>query len=408
LNRVLLLSNGHGEDLSGALLARELMQRGVAVEALPLVGHGHAYRQAGIPVLGPTRDFSTGGLGYTSLGGRLTELREGQYVDLLRRLGNLRGRRDHLIVAVGDLLPVLVAWLCRRPTLVYLVAYSSHYEGRLRLPWPCGWLLRRRRMLRIWSRDPLTAGDLSRQLARPVSFLGNPFLDLVTGDHDPIPNDAQQGLAVLPGSRLPEALRNLERLLDLLSRLPERLQAPQRLALRAALVSSLDARHVGRLAAPRGWRLEPGRGAADGLAPQVLVRGQQRLQLHWGRFPAVLHGCDLAVSMTGTAAEQAVGLGKPVLQVEGEGPQFTAGFAEAQRRLLGPGLLCAPGHGDGHLQASADLAAMMLDRLADSNLGPAWRAELADIGRKRIGPPGGSGRMAAAIMEVLSSLPPSA
>lgn len=408
MNRVLLLSNGHGEDLSGALLARELQQRGVAVEALPLVGHGHAYRQAGIPVLGPTRDFSTGGLGYTSLGGRLTELREGQYLDLLRRLGNLRGRRDRLIVAVGDLLPVLVAWLWRRPAVVYLVAYSSHYEGRLRLPWPCGWLLRRRRMLRIWSRDPLTAEDLSSQLQRPVRFLGNPFLDLVAAPEEPIPSTAQQTLAVLPGSRLPEALRNLERLLGLLSRLPGRLQSPQRLALQAALVSSLEAERIGRLAGPLGWRLQPGQGAGDGLAPQVLVRGEQRLQLHWGRFPAVLRGSDLVVSMTGTAAEQAVGLGKPVLQVEGEGPQFTAGFAEAQRRLLGPGLLCAAGDGDAHLQASADLAAMALDRLADGDLGPAWRAELAAVGQQRIGPPGGSERMAAAIMELLSTLPPGA
>lgn len=405
---MLLLSNGHGEDLSGALLARELQQRGIAVEALPLVGHGHAYRQAGIPVLGPTRDFSTGGLGYTSLGGRLTELREGQYLDLLRRLGNLRGRRDQLIVAVGDLLPVLVAWLCRRPTVVYLVAYSSHYEGRLRLPWPCGWLLRRRRMLRIWSRDPLTAGDLSSQLARPVSFLGNPFLDLVAASQETLPPTAPQTLAVLPGSRLPEALRNLERLLGLLSRLPQRLQPPQRLALQAALVSSLDAERIGRLAAPLGWRLQPGRGAADGLAPQVLVRGEQRLQLHWGRFPAVLRGSDLVISMTGTAAEQAVGLGKPVLQVEGDGPQFTAGFAEAQRRLLGPGLLCAAGGSEDPLQASADLAAMALDRLADQERGAAWRDELAAIGRQRIGLPGGSDRIAAAIMELLPSLPPGA
>ncbi len=402
---MLLLSNGHGEDLSGALLALELRQRGVSVEALPLVGHGQAYRQAGIPVLGPTRDFSTGGLGYTSLGGRLTELREGQYLDLLRRLGHLRGRHDRLIVAVGDLLPVLVAWLYRRPALVYLVAYSSHYEGRLRLPWPCGWLLRRRRMLRIWSRDPLTADDLSTQLARLVSFVGNPFLDLVSDAQERLPNDAQQSLAVLPGSRIPEALRNLERLLGLLSRLPPRLQPPQRLALRAALVSSLDAERVGRLAAPLGWRLQPGLGPADGLAPQVLVRGEQRLQLHWGRFAAVLRGSDLVISMTGTAAEQAVGLGKPVLQVEGQGPQFTAGFAEAQRRLLGPGLLCAAGQGDGHLQASADLATQALERLADPELGAIWRTELAEVGRRRIGPPGGSARMAAAIMEVLSSLP---
>ncbi|MEB3266679.1 MAG: hypothetical protein VKN13_08710, partial [Cyanobacteriota bacterium] len=214
---VLLLSNGHGEDTSGALIAAELLRRGVTVEALPLVGRGIAYRRLGVPVPHGLREFSTGGLGYATLVGRLKELVQGQPLYLMGLLVGLwrRRRRYRLVVAVGDLIPVLAAWLSGRPRLVYLVAYSSHYEGRLRLPWPCGWLLRRRRMLRIWSRDPLTAGDLSSQLARPVSFLGNPFLDLVTGDHDPIPNDAQQGLAVLPGSRLPEALRNLERLLDL-------------------------------------------------------------------------------------------------------------------------------------------------------------------------------------------------
>ena len=40
--RILLLSNGHGEDLSGALLAQELQQQGHNVQALPLVGLGSA------------------------------------------------------------------------------------------------------------------------------------------------------------------------------------------------------------------------------------------------------------------------------------------------------------------------------------------------------------------------------
>ena len=409
MNRLLLLSNGHGEDLSGALLGEALLQQGLVVEALPLVGRGEPYRKAGIPVLVSGRDFSTGGLGYTSLGGRLTELREGQYLDVLRRLKRLADRRHSLIVAVGDVVPVVAAWLSRRPAVTYLVAYSSQYEGRLRLPWPCGALLRRPRFLRVWSRDALTAEDLSSQLRRPVTFLGNPFLDLVAAPIEGTSGEpnaaATQTLAVLPGSRLPEALRNLGLMLQLLARLPEPLRQPQRLVLQAALVGDLDGEELERLAAPLGWRLEPGQGEADGLATQVLRRGSLRLQLHWGRFPAVLRGCDLALSMTGTAAEQAVGLGKPVLQLEGEGPQFTAGFAEAQRRLLGPGVICAPG-GPGHLAASARLAAATLERLADPLQGPAWREELAALGQQRIGSPGGAARMASAIMELLPTLAP--
>ena len=50
--------------------------------------------------------------------------------------------------------------------------------------------------------------------------------------------------------------------------------------------------------------------------------------------------------MAVTAAEQAIGLGKPVIQIEGKGPQFTKSFAEAQRRLLGKFVFCASNYKD--------------------------------------------------------------
>ena len=50
--------------------------------------------------------------------------------------------------------------------------------------------------------------------------------------------------------------------------------------------------------------------------------------------------------MAGTAAEQAIGLGKPVIQIEGKGPQFTKSFAEAQRRLLGKYVFCSSKYKD--------------------------------------------------------------
>ena len=50
--------------------------------------------------------------------------------------------------------------------------------------------------------------------------------------------------------------------------------------------------------------------------------------------------------MAGTAAEQAIGLGKPAIQIEGKGPQFTKSFAEAQRRLLGKYVFCASHYKD--------------------------------------------------------------
>jgi uncharacterized protein (TIGR03492 family) len=415
LRPLLLLSNGHGEDLSAALLARELQGRGVAVEAMPLVGHGAPYRSAGIALVGrSTREFSTGGLGYTSLRGRLTELGQGQPLYLLSRLAWLwRQRHRHrLVVAVGDLVPVFAARLMGGPAAAYLVAYSSHYEGRLRLPFPCGWLLRARCWRAIWSRDQRTATDLSDQLRRPVTFLGNPFLDPVL-EHAGGKESGQaagparrQSLALLPGSRLPEAGRNLSLMLRLLPLLPPPLQQPERLRLQAALVSGLSDEAVRDLAKPLGWRLEP-RQAGDDGATQVLCRDDLRVQLQRGRFAAVLDGSDLVLSMAGTAAEQAVGLGLPVLQLVGLGPQFTAGFAEAQRRLLGPGVFCAPGP-SGHpdtLAATAVLAGELLGRLADHHRGDDWRQQLHREAAERIGPPGGTARLADAIMELLARTP---
>lgn len=384
---VLLLSNGHGEDLSGALVASQLIQMGIAVEALPLVGHGTSYRQLGIPVLGRTRSCSTGGLGYTSLAGRMAELLEGQMLYVLNRLLLLRRRRRHygLVLAVGDLLAVLGGWFSGLPTAVYLVAYSSHYEGRLRLPWPCCWLLGRPGIRAIWSRDELSAADLSGQLGRPASFLGNPFLDAVSGNEAPPAGAGDPELLLVPGSRLPEAARNLALMLELLAQLP----GGRRLRLRAALVLGLERACIAQLAAPLGWQLE---------GEDRLVRGPLELELSWGGFGQLLPRAQLVLCSAGTAAEQAVGLAIPVLQLPGQGPQFTPGFAEAQRRLLGAGVFCAP-----EPSSAAELAHQLLEQQLDPIRGPALRRQLATIGQERIGRPGGSQAMAGAIMNLLAA-----
>lgn len=416
--RVLLLSNGHGEDLSGALIASALQRRGVAVRALPLVGHGEPYRQRGIAVQGRTRTFSTGGLGFTSLAGQMRELLEGQTLHVILQLARLRRRSRgvDLVVAVGDVVAVLGAWLSGRPAAVYLVAYSSHYEGRLRLPWPCGWLLRRRHFAAIWARDRLSAEDLSGQLGRPVRFLGNPFLDAVLTGSNPeanaklaglgaSPSDGDPGgsqrLLLLPGSRLPEAQHNLALMLELLSRLASRLPSPQQLWVSAALVGALTAAAIQQLAAPLGW--EPAAAATGGRG--LRHRCGLELELVWRGFAAQLAAADLVLAMAGTASEQAVGLGKPVLQLVGRGPQFTAGFADAQRRLLGPAVFAADGEPGSPicLEATAALGADLLQRLADPGQGPVLRRQWASAAAERIGVGGGSERLAAAIMELLQS-----
>ena len=402
---ILLLSNGHGEDLSGALIATELRARGYRAEALPLVGHGRAYDQAAIPLLGRTREYSTGGLGYTSLWGRLTEVVQGQVGYLLRRLALLFriAHRYDLVVVVGDVLPVAAAWLSWRPVVTYLVAYSSHYEGRLKLPWPCGACLASGRFRRVLSRDALTASDLGEQLGRPVDFLGNPFFDAAVAPSEPLgagqPAPAQR-LGLLPGSRLPEALHNLELMLELLAQLPEHLQQPDQLGLSAALVGRLGPEEVAPLASRLGWRLDSEAGTITRLR-----RGPLRLELVWGRFADVVQHSDLVLSMTGTAAEQAVGLGKPVLQLVGSGPQFTDNFAEAQRRLLGPSLFCAEGR-SGSAEQREGTARLLAQLLGDLQRDGALAERCHRNGLERIGAGGGTARIADAVVDALGQAAP--
>jgi len=275
------------------------------------------------------------------------------------------------------------------------VAYSSHYEGRLRLPWPCMPCLRSRRSRRVYSRDQLTASDLSEQLGRAVLFAGNPFFDGSLGACPPLAGAPLQRLGLLPGSRLPEALQNLALMLRVLERLPQRLHQPARLGLHAALVGKLTPQEVAPLASGLGWLLH-----FDGEQRCRLQRGPLQLQLEWGRFAAVVQQCDLLLSMTGTAAEQCVGLGKPVLQLAGGGPQFTAGFAEAQRRLLGPAMFCAEGSpgSEQQLAGTVELLEDLLERLQQD---PSWREGLQQLGQERIGSGGGGARMAADLDQLL-------
>ena len=388
MGQILLLSNGHGEDVSGALIGQALQSLGHHVQALPLAGLGSPYRQAGIALLGRSHEFSTGGIGYTSLRGRLTELVQGQILYLLRRLLRLlrHGHRFDLIVVVGDVIPVIAAWLSRRPVATYLVAYSSHYEGRLRLPWPCGELLASSRFQAVFSRDQLTADDLTGQLQRPVHFIGNPFMDPVLTPAEALPS-ARQRIGLLPGSRRPELEDNLLLLLQLIEKLP----VAAELSLDLALVASLEDGALHALAASVGWQLEQG----------VLSRpGTVSITVRRDAFQSVLQHSDLIIGMAGTAIEQAVGLAKPALQLPGQGPQFTARFAEAQRRLLGPTVFCAPGNAGSrdNIEATAALALDLLERSRnDHDLQEQCRREAS----RRLGTSGGGTRMAAAISDLL-------
>jgi uncharacterized protein (TIGR03492 family) len=114
--------------------------------------------------------------------------------------------------------------------------------------------------------------------------------------------------------------------------------------------------------------------------------------LVWGDFGACAQRATVVLAMAGTATEQCVGLGKPVVTLPGEGPQFTPRFAEAQTRLLGSAV-----HLTSVEQAPA-VVGRILERLAAD---PNYAAELRAHGRRRMGSPGAARRIAAQLRDWL-------
>ncbi len=400
MSRLLLISNGHGEDLSGSLLGVELKRQGHNVDAFPLVGKGKEYKKAGIKVPDFLREFSTGGLGYTSFRGRLTELIEGQVIYLFKTLIRLLfiTRKYELLIVIGDVIPVFAAWISCKKTIVYLVAYSSYYEGKLRLPWPASYCLKSKRFIEVFSRDQLTADDLTYQLNRSVSFLGNPFMDNVFFTKKEFEKKFFR-LGLLPGSRRPELDKNVLMILRVLLYFPNQILLNEHVSFDMALIDSLGFEELLKLISNEGWVLLHGSRNSQSI---VFKNGSCTLNIHRDLFVEVLQSSDALLCMAGTAAEQAIGLSKPVIQLPGNGPQFTSSFAEAQRRLLGPTVFCAKNNLNSssniYLETS-DLILEVLDRIKNDSSFSNLCLKEASL---RIGLKGGTQRIVQSINSFLN------
>ena len=338
MSRILLLSNGHGEDLSGSLLAKYFVKEGDVVHALPIVGDGENYKKENIKIIGKTKKFRTGGIGYNSLKGRMFEIFGGQLIYFFRKLYlsyALRNKYDFYFV-IGDIVPIFFAWFAKKDFFTYLVAYSSHYEGKLKLPWPCKFFLLSKYAKKIYSRDFLTANDLTLQLRKKVIFFGNPFMDKFSSFENKS-KSLPFNIGLFPGSRSPELLYNLQLILEVLESM-SKLKYFQNIAFNFAIVKALSLNKIIPIFNQRNWIYVEKKGKSDVLEFKY---GFISITLNWNLFEEILCKSNFVISMAGTASEQAIGLAKPVIQIEGKGPQFTKSFAEAQRRLLGKYVFCA-------------------------------------------------------------------
>jgi uncharacterized protein (TIGR03492 family) len=403
--QLLCISNGHGEDAIATRILRCLPGE-IAVSALPLTGDGSAYRDAGIPVIGPTRSLPSGGFIYMD-GRQLARDIQGGLLSLTRaqcQSLNAWSHQGHAVLAVGDSIPLLFAWRSGLPYAFLGTAKSEYWlrddygqplpglgrfagwSGSVYLPWE-RWLMGRPQCKAVFVRDPLTATWLQR-LKLPAIWAGNPMMDGLSVTHsqlDPVFArfaEPPLTLVLLPGSRVPEAYANWESLLTAINGLVQQFRR-RPLLLLVAMSPGLDRVPLERPLQQRGWRLEQ-------AEPYLLYTERNAtLALVSDAFAECLHRADVALAMAGTATEQFVGLGKPAITLPGSGPQFTQAFATVQQRLLGPAVIL--------VEDPTQVATALQNLLQDPD-----RLQLIQSnGQQRMGPPGGSQQIADRLVKSL-------
>jgi uncharacterized protein (TIGR03492 family) len=401
-----VLCNGHGEDLIALRILEAVHRQNpqLPLEVMPLVGKGKAF-EAGVKAgwlqqIGPTANLPSGGFSNQSLNGMLRDVGAG--LPLLSwgqwRLVQRRAHQGRFLVAVGDLLPLLMAWasgagfgFIGTPKSDYTWRsgpgrnLSDRYHRLKGSEWdPWEWMLMRsKRCQWVAMRDQLTARGLRRHRVA-AQALGNPMMDGL--QLRPIPKALERcrRVLVLCGSRMPEAQANFDRLLKAIT-----------LVNSAVPMGFLVA--AGAEPSPEGFQksLEQ-----QGFRRSLPPSDQLNAETCWVKGPCMLligrccfetwsGWAEVGLATAGTATEQLVGLGIPALSLPGPGPQFKASFARRQSRLLG-----------GSVQpCSSPIAlATALERLLeDADL----RRKLGRTGQRRMGASGGSDRLARLILNQL-------
>jgi len=412
-HRLLVLSNGHGEDLIAhrVLCALHHRHRDLELAVMPLVGLGHVFasleQEGWLERLGPVQSLPSGGFSNQSLGGLVADLAAGLAALSWRQLRLVRhwARRGDPVLAIGDLLPLALAW-AGGGSYGFIGTPKSDYTWRS--PPPPGWgaspladgyhrckgsewdpwewaLMGQRRCRLVVVRDRLTARGLVRR-GIAARAPGNPMMDAVAPAPPPAWLQGQRRLLLLPGSRMPEALRNFG---ALLAALPN--PAPPTIVL-APIGSTPSTQELAPLFRRHGFEpieFEPIDAPPPSQAASAWRRGALILLVGPGRFATWAPWAELGLATAGTATEQLVGLGIPALSLPGRGPQFKAGFARRQSRLLGGAV--RPCH------TPAELTARLRELLADGG----ERRRLGRIGCRRMGPSSGSERIAALVVDRL-------
>lgn len=379
--KLLFVSNGHGEDAIAACIAAAVCQLApVQVDHLALVGEqpsGSSMR----PV-GPRRAMPSGGLiAMGNLGNLLADIGSGLIAHTLSQWRFLRAARQKYdaVIAVGDVFALLMALVARCLTL-YVGTAKSVYVA------PYGPLERRvlKRAARVFVRDEPTAALLARRGVR-AEAAGNVISDFApANDTHRVAGGGAEILALFPGSRSP-AYSDAVFLARILRNVAT---VRPGVCGRLSIAPGLQVPRFTQLLREDGWEIRPSPRAQ--AAFEGAVGGQPLLEGWAGELSALLQDATLVLGQAGTANEAAAAAGVPVVAFEEPRGKTSTWYRMRQARLLGDALCIVP------MDVPAGTTTV-LELLADG----ARRQRMRQVGRQRMGPPGGALRIARELIHLV-------
>jgi uncharacterized protein (TIGR03492 family) len=361
--RVLIISNGYGEDAMAAILARELKDK-CEVEALPTVGAGQAYN--GIcPIVGPRGDLASEG--HRKVGSLVKDFQHGLAFTAVKHIQYMRqyqGRWDK-IVTVGDIIGPLLAKAGKAQVDLHIDVYNSGYARHY--SWAEKQALKRT-VKKILCRDDILAGSL-RAIDMDAGFAGNLMMDTVPEIEVDLTSivEGKNAITLMPGSR-DGAAKTFRLQIEALSRFTGRHEVVGLVPIAPSveLISLLKASGLRRV-------------DEDLLGPSHLAVAQTPDETHIHFFNkgvgTLVKSSLFAVGQPGTAIFQSAGLGAPVIAL-------VADDARPQRVARNERLMGASRESCEH--DVAQLARKMEMFLSD----PEATKKRGKIGIERIGQPG--------------------
>jgi tetraacyldisaccharide 4'-kinase len=321
--RVVVASNGYGEDAIGVILGEKLRHALPKAEilAFPLVGAGKPYAEAGFSVVSPPAETPSGGIVKYNFFEFVRDLRFGLVKIIMEQLKSWHELRHRLqrVFCVGDVYLALQAlWGQGGPPLLVATAKTAYIAGH----WGIERFVLKHRVAQVWARDEDTALELLRSGVK-ARFSGNPIMDLAgstTTETFEWPGEAKYSILLLPGSRT-RAYAEFPLLLNT----AELVSARQDCRFLAVIAPTIDRREL--VSRSAGWE-------ACSAGVESLSNGRTEIFLYDGNLPAAARGADLVIGLGGTANQLCAGLGIPVLSVEEKGKLVQKRILQDAERLV--------------------------------------------------------------------------